>query len=145
MFFRKRIEKQGEEQLDRLGRKMIEAASMPEEQLEAFAGNLSYAKVRARISSSRDRAAQLDLRGALLLCAKRAIPAIGALALLTLAWFGAARHGVSTPSLAVAITGAGGIGTQRVRTGGTCAISASDQCSVSTEDVLATLVKENPR
>ncbi|HMG35162.1 MAG TPA: hypothetical protein VKM94_14580 [Blastocatellia bacterium] len=143
MLFRKR-DQQLIERLDQLGRRVTASTRMPDDQVEALASSITYANVRGRIAAT-TRTDQIDLRSAVLLSARRAIPAMGAVALLVLAWYGASSNEVSAPSLAVAITGAGGIGTQRVKSGGTCAISTSDQCSVSTEDVLATLVKENPR
>jgi hypothetical protein len=88
----------------------------------------------------------LDGLTAMLLAARRAMPAMALVALVALAlfWTGDDRSPVQ-PSLTGLITGADGPAIVRIRTGGTCAISTSDQCAVSTDEVLATLVREGAR
>jgi len=118
------------------------SSKMSEDQVEAIASRVSYRAVQARIEAG-DDGSLAHLLAAIFAMAPRAIPAMAIATLLALAWSFLFAGGTGNKaSLENAIAGSAGSGVQRVRTGGTCAISTSDQCSVSTEDVLATLVKE---
>jgi hypothetical protein len=134
--------KSNDHRLDRAAASLIRRAAMSDQEIEGVASRMQFAGVRARI-----RARQPDNTGdgwmTAMMAAQRAIPAMAILTLAVVFWFWFAGAGAQeSASLDTALTGAGGAGVERVRSGGTCAISTSDECAISTEDVLATMVKE---
>jgi hypothetical protein len=132
------------QKLDGAVTRLIKASDPGADEIDRFAESIDYRKVRARVAAGQ-RGPDPDTWDLLLVSAIRAIPALCLIAMVAFIWSWLARVPVATASLNNAITGAAGAGTQRVRAGGTCAISTSEQCYVSTEDVLATLVKGENR
>jgi hypothetical protein len=130
-------------ELDRVAKTVVLGSAMSEEEIQRLASGLQYARVRARIAAT-ENPRGFDGLAAMLLAARRAIPAMALIALFALAWFWTADSR-SPATLTGLITGAEGSQIVRIRTGGTCAISTSDQCAVSTDEVLATMVREEAR
>ena len=124
-------------------RSLAQSASLSAEETEAVASQISFASLRARIRAQQAHTPANGLTEswlATLLAVRIAIPAMALIALLalTLPWFLQTEAAPNT--IDTALTGATGAGIERVQNGGTCAISTSDQCAVSTEEVLATIV-----
>ncbi len=132
-----------DERLDPLGREITRRAAMNDEEIEAISSNIGYAAIHARIQARQNEPTVNEWMTTLMI-ARQAIPAMALVALIAAGWMWLASSGAAVGgSIDDALTGAAGAGIERVRAGGTCAISASDECAISTEDVLATLVKES--
>lgn len=131
-----------DERLTRLGQEITRQAAMSDEEIEAISSSIHYAGIRARIRAKQNEPT-VDGWIATLMVARQAIPAMALVAVIAAFWLWFASAGATGGgSIDDVLTGAGGAGIERVRAGGTCAISTSDECAISTEDVLATLVKE---
>ncbi|MEK6324469.1 MAG: hypothetical protein AABN33_22745 [Acidobacteriota bacterium] len=129
-----------DEQLDRLTKMVARAGGLSEDAAERIgSAPFLHAGLRARIESERNiRVPQGSGWLATLLVASRAI---AVLLLVTVAatlafWFSRA----DTPVLISATNPP--VDISRVITGGTCALSTTDECAISTEEVLATLFAE---
>ena len=129
-----------DERLDRLTKIVLRGGGISDEEAEKI-GSAPFlsARLRARIESERtSQAAQGSGWFATLLVASRAI---AVLFLVTIAaalafWFSRANAPVPASSNAAVDN------VSRVVAGGTCALSATDECAISTEEVLATLFAE---
>jgi hypothetical protein len=132
-------------ELDRVAQMVVRGSAMGEDEIQTLASGIHYARVRARITAA-DSPGGFEGLTAMLLAARRAIPAMALVALLALALFWTGNDRSPGPaSLTGLITGNDGPSIARIRTGGTCAISTNDQCAVSTDEVLATLVREEAK
>jgi hypothetical protein len=132
-------------ELDRVAQMVVHGSAMSEDEIQTLASSIHYARVRARIAAA-DGPRGFDGLTAMLVAARRAIPAMALVALVALALFWTGDDRSPGPaSLTGLITGAEGPAIVRIRTGGTCAISTNDQCAVSTDEVLATMVREGAR
>lgn len=139
MFWKNR---KGDERIDRLAREITRRATMSDEEIEAISSRINYTGIRARIRAKQSEP-PADEWIATLTVARQAIPAMALVAVVAAGWLWLANaNATSDGSIDDALTGARGAGVERVRMGGTCAISTSDECAISIEDVLATLVKE---
>jgi hypothetical protein len=139
MFWKNR---KGNERIDRLAEEIPRRTAMSDEEIEAVSSGIRYAGIRARIGAKRDEPA-IDQWRAALIVARQAIAALSIVTVVAAGWMWLAGRGAASGgSIDDALRGVGGAGVERVRAGGTCAISASDECAISTEDVLATIVKE---
>ncbi|MEW6211378.1 MAG: hypothetical protein AB1631_23635 [Acidobacteriota bacterium] len=139
MFWKNRKE---DGRVERLAEEIPRRIAMSDEEIEAISSGIHYAGIRARIRAKRAETA-IDQWAAVLMIARQAIAALSIVAVVAAGWLWLAGSGASVSgSIDDALRGSGGAGVERVRVGGTCAISASDECAISTEDVLATLVKE---
>jgi len=129
------------EPLDRLTKVVARAGGISEHDAERIGSSpFLHARLRGGIESERRRQAEQGSGWlATLLVASRAIVA---LAMVTIAaaltfWFSTANASVSVPPL-----NASADDISRVVTGGTCALSTTEECAISTEEVLATLFAE---
>jgi hypothetical protein len=129
-----------DERLDRLTRSVARAGGLSAADIERIgSAPFLHARLRARIESERkSRAGEGKGWFATLLVATRAI------ALLFLVTIGAALAFwfTRTNSPVPAVSGPTADNVSRVITGGTCALSTTDECAISTEEVLATLFAE---
>ena len=130
-----------DETLDQLTKIVSRAGGISDEEVERIgSAPFLHARVRARIESEREaRAAQGTGWLATLLVATRAI------AVLFFVTIGAAlAFWFSKPAPAASRINSPAVDDiSRVVAGGTCALSATDECAISTEEVLATLFAEN--
>jgi hypothetical protein len=128
--------------IDFLASELARKSAMTELAIHEIASHISYRGVRTRITAGAANEGPC-MWTAMLIVARRAIPALAILAAILFGWSATDSNApTGFQPIDSAIRDGGGIGVQRVRSGGTCAISTSDRCSVSSEDVLATLVKE---
>ena len=130
-----------DERLDRLTRIVASAGGISESEAESIGSSpFLHARLRARIESERNsRAEQGSGWFATLLIASRAITV---LLLVTIAaaltfWLRATNAPIDGH---VAPPQSDNVNS--VATGGTCALSATEECAISTEEVLATLFAE---
>jgi len=100
-----------------------------------------HARVRAGIEAERRRRAEEGSGWlATMLVASRAVATLVLVTIATVVtfWLTQANSSVTPPALS-----ASGDDISRVVTGGACALSATDECAISTEEVLATLFAES--
>jgi len=129
------------EPLDRLTKIVAQAGGISDDEAERIASSpFLHARLHAGIESERRRRAEQGSGWlATLLVASRAIAVMVVVtiaAVLTL-WFSKANVSVSVPPLSASADDI-----YRVVTGGTCALSTTEECAISTEEVLATLFAE---
>jgi hypothetical protein len=140
MFSRNR-QRTPDEHLDRIGKSVVRAGGISDDDTEAIAASpFMYARLRARIEAERQRQAEPQAGWfATLFVARRAIPALVLIAIVAVAafWFAKTNWGVGLPS-----ADARNDNFDRVVVGGTCALSSTEECAISTEEVLATLFAE---
>jgi hypothetical protein len=142
MFFNKTDQELGKS-LDRAGSELVRAAGLSEFESDAAASSpFLYARVRARIEGERRRSEKDVSVFAMLSTAWRAIPA---LALIAIAAVAALR--VTTPAAPVAGPEASARldNVRLIATGGTCALSNASECAISSEEVLATMFREQEK
>src|SRR5437867_4359130 len=129
-----------DERLDRLTRIVARAGGISDEEAEKISSApFLHASLRARIESERtSRAEQGSGWFATLLVASRAIAVLFLVTIVTALafWFSRANPPVPAASNATVDN------VSRVVTGGTCALSSTYECAISTEEVLATLFAE---
>lgn len=126
---------------DQVTRLVVRAGGIGKEEAERIGSSpFLHARLRAGIDAERRRRAkQANDRVSILLVASRAIAVliIVMIAALSTFWISKAHTlGTAPPSNATADNVA------RIVTGGTCALSNTDQCAISTEEVLATLLAD---
>ena len=130
------------ESLDRLTNVVAQAGGISDEDVERIGSSpFLHARLRAGIEAERQRRAEHRTGWlATLFVASRAIAVLLVVTIAAVAsfWFSKANASFDVPSLN---TNADDI--SRVVTGGTCALSTTDECAISTEEVLATLFAEN--
>lgn len=119
----------------------MRAGGISDEDTEAIASSpFLYARLRARIEVERRRSAEPRVGWlATLLATRRAIPALVPIAALALGafWLAETNSALDPPSV-----DARNGNLNRVVVGGTCALSSTEECAISTEEVLATLFAE---
>lgn len=125
--------------IDRLAKSVARAGGIGDEEVERFISNpFLHARVRARIEAERTRRAGKGSGWFItLLVATRAI---AILLLVTVA--AAATFWISRPDNPGGRSKNEPDDLNRVVTGGTCALSATDECAISNDEVLATLFAE---
>ena len=137
MFSRKRQD----EYLDRVGKSIVRSGGISDEETEVIASSpFLYARLRARIEAERKKNDEPQAGWfATIFVARRAIPALMLVAILALSafWFMKINQGASKPS-----ADPRDYNLARVAVGGTCALSSTEECAISTEEVLATLFAE---
>jgi len=140
MFLRKQ-KRTSDERLDRLGKSVLRSGGITDEETEAVASSpFLYAKLRARIEAEgRSRAEPQPGWFATLFVAGRAIPALVLIAMIALGafWFTKTNARTNLPAAVMPVDNL-----DRVAVGGTCALSSTEECAISTEEVLATLFAE---
>lgn len=128
-------------QLERLAKTVVRAGGISEDEVDGITSNpFLNARIRARIEAERTRRAQKGSGWFItLLVATRAI----AILLLITAAAAVTSFRVSRPASPAAAAPANKADdVSRVVTGGTCALSAIDECAISNDEVLATLFAE---
>ncbi|MEK6299728.1 MAG: hypothetical protein AABO41_03330 [Acidobacteriota bacterium] len=141
MFFKKNEELN--ERLDRAGSELIRAAGLSEFESEATASApFLYARVRARIDSERQHAETSVPSIAMLSIAWRAVPALAMVAIAAVSVFW-----VTTPAATGGVQPAPvqSDNIKLIATGGTCALSSAGECAISSEEVLATMFREEEK
>ena len=140
MFFRKQ-RRTPDERLDRIGKSVVRSGGITNEETEAIASSpFLYAKLRARIEAEGRRRAEPQAGWfAALFAAGRAIPALVLIATSALGafWFTKTNARTISPSVSRPADNL-----DRVVVGGTCALSSTEECAISTEEVLATMFAE---
>jgi hypothetical protein len=142
MFFNKTDQELGK-RLDRAGSELVRAAGLSEFESDAAASSpFLYARVRARIEGERRRTEKDVSAFAMLSIVWRAIPGLAliAIAAVSALW-------VTTPAAPVAGSPPP-VQLDNVRliaTGGTCALSNASECAISSEEVLATMFREQEK
>jgi hypothetical protein len=130
------------ESFDRLTKIVARAGGISDVEAERIGSSpFLHARLRARIDAERRRLAGQGSGwlGTLLVASR----AIGVLVVVTIAavmtfWFSKANASVSGPPLNASAEN----DISRVVTGGTCALSTTEECAISREEVLATLFAE---
>jgi len=138
MFFEKKDHKR-ERAIDRVGKTVVRAAGLIESESDAVASSpFLYARIRARIEALEQRNKQ-SVPMLAMLYAWRAVLAVAIVAIVAVSAFW-----IKTPAAPIAppATTARADNVNLVATGGTCALSNSAECAISTEEVLATLFSE---
>jgi hypothetical protein len=140
MFSRKR-RRTPDERLDGIGKSVVRSGGISDDETEAIvASPFMYARLRARIEAEQQRRAERQAGWfATLFVARRAIPALVLIAVFAVAafWFAKTNSPAGLPS-----ADARNDNFDRVVVGGTCALSSTEECAISTEEVLATLFAE---
>ena len=130
------------ESLDQLTKIVARAGGISDTQAERIGSSpFLHARLRAGIDAERGRRADQGSGwlGTLLVASR----AIAVLVVVTIAavmtfWFSKANASVSAPPLNASAEN----DISRVVTGGTCALSTTEECAISREEVLATLFAE---
>jgi hypothetical protein len=140
MFWKKKNQSK-DELLDRVGQSVARASGIGEDKAEQIASSpFLYARLRARIEAERNQQAEPDGGWfATFKIARRAIPALALVAIAAVAslWFAATKYTVSPPP------GGANIEASYPLTPVTaCSLSATDECAISSEEVLATMFAE---
>ena len=127
--------------LDRVGKSVIGAAGIDETQADEVATSpFIYARLRARIEAERER--QSEPGGgwfAAFKVARLAIPALALVAIIAVAsfWFAVTKNTVNiSPGVAREEN------SYQLAPVSACALSATDECAISNEEVLATMFAE---
>jgi hypothetical protein len=129
-----------DEKLDRLTKIIARAGGISDDEAEKI-GSAPFllARLRARIESERNiRSEQRSGWFPTLLVATRAIAVLFLVTIGTALAFWFSRGNPPLPTASNATVD----NVSRVITGGTCALSTTDECAISTEEVLATLFAE---
>lgn len=125
--------------LDRLAKSVARSGGISEDEVERIASNpFLNARVRARIEAERTR--QAEQGGGWLITLLVATRAVAVLLILTIASIAAFWISRTKAPIGSAESIAGDV--NRVVTGGTCALSATAECAISNEEVLATLFED---
>ena len=136
------MEQTPNERLERLTRNIARAGGIGEVEAEKIGSSpFLNTRLRAGIESERRRQAELGCSWvATLIVASRAITVMAVVtiaAVLTL-WFSRSNSSAVTAPLSPRADDI-----SRVVAGGTCALSSTEECAISTGEVLATLFSEN--
>lgn len=128
------------ERLDRLTRIVARAGGISDDETEKIgSAPFLHARLRARIESERNSRAEHGSGWfTTLLVASRAIAVLFLVTIGAASAFWFSRAAAKAP----AVTNATVDNVSRVVTAGTCALSTTDECAISTEEVLATLFAE---
>ena len=140
--FSKKKDQKLDERLDRAGSELVRAAGLSEFESDAAASApFLYARVRTRIESERQRSENLPA-SAMLSIAWRAVPALAMVAIAAVSVFW-----VTTPAATGGVQPAPvqSDNIKLIATGGTCALSSAGECAISSEEVLATMFREEEK
>ncbi|HSE38477.1 MAG TPA: hypothetical protein VLG74_14325 [Blastocatellia bacterium] len=130
------------ESMDRLTQMVARAGGISDEAAERVASApFLHARLRARIEAERRRRAEQGSGWlSTLFVASRAIAILSVVTIASVVtfWLSKSNASVNPPPLSPRADAIAG-----VVTGGTCALSTTDECAISTEEVLATLFAED--
>lgn len=131
-----------DEHLDQLAKAVARASGISDDEAERISSSpFLHTRVRARIEAEqRKRVAQGSGWLATLLVASRAIAALLLVTIAAASAFWVTRSNAANGN-APESSRADDI--NRVIVGGTCALSSTEQCAISTEEVLATMFAED--
>ncbi|HST22147.1 MAG TPA: hypothetical protein VLR90_13570 [Blastocatellia bacterium] len=140
MFWKKKNQAP-DELLDRVGKSVARASGISEDKADQIATSpFLYARLRARIEAERKQKSEPDIGWfATFKIARRAIPALALVAIAAVAslWFAATKYTVSPPP------GGANVEVNYPLTPVTaCSLSSTDECAISSEEVLATMFAE---
>jgi hypothetical protein len=138
--FREKKNQSHDEPLDRLGKGITRASGVGEEGADQIASSpFLYAQLRARIEAERERKAEQGGGWfATFKVARRAIPALALVAIAAVAslWFAATKYAAAERGGANVEVG------YQPSPVTACSLSATDECAISSEEVLATMFAE---
>lgn len=130
-------------ELDQLAKAVARSGGISDDEAERIGSSpFLHTRIRARIEAEqRQRAEQGSGRLATLLVAWRAIFALVLVTIATAAafWTSTSKASDKNSSKLVASEISRATDINRVVIGGTCALSSTEQCAISTEEVLATM------
>jgi len=130
------------ERLDKLTKIVASAGGISDDDVERISSApFLHARVRARIEAERKRRAEQGSGwfATVLLASSRAIAVLLFVTISAALAFWVFRSHTSTSG---SFPNAGDDKISRIATGGACALSTTDECAISTEEVLATLFSE---
>jgi len=131
---------QNEEPIDHLTKSIVRGAGTDRAEIDRIVSSpFINSRLRAQIEAERKR--RTDSAGGwfgTVLVAARAITVLFVVTAAAVLTFYFSKTDASTNN-SPRITGAGGDDVSRVISGGTCALSSTQECSISREEVLATL------
>jgi hypothetical protein len=131
--------------VDRLGRQIVRAAGLSDDECDQAASSpMLYARIRAQIA--REQSGATEIYGSwfgMILAAWRAIPVMAIITIIAagLFWLASPSNKADRPRTP------GVAWTQSTRAEGldpvsACSISSKEECGISTEDVLATMIDQ---
>jgi hypothetical protein len=125
-------------ELDQLGKTVARAGGISDDEVERISSSpFLHTRVRARIDAEQRRRAELGSGWlVMLLVASRAIVALVLVTVAAASAFWITRSSAASNSAAESSRPDD---VNRVVIGGTCALSSTEQCAISTEEVLATM------
>jgi len=134
------MDQNAEEPLDHLTKLIVRSGGIDDTEIDRIVSSpYISSRLRARIEAERKLRAEPTAGWfATVLVAARAITVLLIVTVATVVAFWISRTNSST-NITPAITGARPDDVARVITGGTCALSSTEECAISREDVLATL------
>lgn len=139
MFFKK-MNHELDTSLDRTGRELIRAAGLSEFESDAAASSpFLYSRIRARIDAGRSRPGKDASAFAMLSTAWRAIPALALIAIAAVCALWVSAPAPAAPNRSASVPDDN---VKLIATGGTCALSNASECAISSEEVLATMFRE---
>jgi hypothetical protein len=125
---------------DRLGRQIVRAAALSDDECEqASSSHMLYVRIRAQIISEQSqRTDPYSSWFGMILAAWRAIPIMALVAIVAagLFWLAGAQHKARDVAH---VTSSGFEGLGQVSA---CSITSKEECGISTEDVLATMIDQ---
>jgi len=132
------MDQKHQQSIDNLSRLITRAGGIDESEVERIASTpFMNARLRARIEEERNRRTEPAAGWfATVLVAARAVTVLIIVTVAAVLAFWYSRANASTNNKPT-ITGAGDV--SRVISGGTCALSSTEECAISREEVLATL------
>ena len=130
------------EPIDRLSKIVVRAAGISDAEAERIGSSpFINARLRAAIEAERRRRTEQGSGWfAELMVASRAIAVLLLVTVAAVVMFWVSKPGTS---VSVPASNAGADDIARVVTGGTCALSSTAECAISTEEVLATMFAGN--
>jgi len=131
-----------DELMDGLTKAVTRSGGVGAEEVERLGSSAHlHSRVRAGIEAEKRRRAGVGSGWlATLLVASRAVATLVLVTIATVVTFWLTKENASVTPPALNVSGDN---ISRVVTGGTCALSATDECAISTEEVLATLFADN--
>jgi hypothetical protein len=138
---KKRDRRGSDERLDRMGRAIVRASAMNEQEAEATASSpFLYARLRSRINAERERREEGERWFALVGVVWRAVPAMALVAIFAFALFLSATRSVTRASIVFndeSLLGARDAGIEHV--------VFADRQPLSSDEVLATILNGEER
>jgi hypothetical protein len=131
--------------VDRLGRQIIRAAGLSDDERDRAASSpMLYARIRAQIAL--EQSGTTEIYGSwfgMILAAWRAIPVMAIITIIAvgLFWLASASNKVDRPR-GPEVAPAQSASAEGLGPVSACSISSKEECGISTEDVLATMIDQ---